>query len=166
MMWVLFLLALKSSYWYFDIRSSEIFIPQYLWPFQDWEGIILINAIILILKLLFTYVAFSRSIYNSKVIYRHQCNFSWSNQIIITRTTGDICYSFMDMWVHLMFLRKCCQDLLNDAEESMMEYKTSIAKLKKESKYTLDKVVIGESDLRRGQTDLRCFTCLYLCFIE
>ena len=89
MMWVLFLLALKSSYWYFDIRSSEIFIPQYLWPFQDWEGIILINAIILILKLLFTYVAFSRSIYNSKVIYRHQCNFSWSNQIIITRSKGD-----------------------------------------------------------------------------
>jgi len=36
-----------------------------------------------------------------------------------------------------------------------MEYKKSIEKLKKESKYTLDKVVIGESDLRRGQTDLR-----------
>ncbi|KAG2541117.1 RGS1-HXK1-interacting protein 1 isoform X2 [Panicum virgatum] len=47
------------------------------------------------------------------------------------------------------------KDLLNDAEESMMEYKKSIEKLKKESKYTLDKVVIGESDLRRGQTDLR-----------
>jgi hypothetical protein len=47
------------------------------------------------------------------------------------------------------------KDLLNDAEESMMEYKTSIQKLKKESKYTLDKVVIGESDLKRGQTDLR-----------
>jgi len=52
-----------------------------------------------------------------------------------------------------MFLRKCCQDLLNDVEESMMEYKTSIAKLKKESKYTLDKVVIGESDLQRGAVD-------------
>nr|XP_034575253.1 RGS1-HXK1-interacting protein 1 isoform X2 [Setaria viridis] len=47
------------------------------------------------------------------------------------------------------------KDLLNDAEESMMEYKTSIANLKKESKYTLDKVAIGESDLQRGQTDLR-----------
>ncbi|KAJ1297346.1 hypothetical protein BS78_01G368400 [Paspalum vaginatum] len=47
------------------------------------------------------------------------------------------------------------KDLLNDAEESMMEYKTSIENLKKESKYTLDKVAIGESDLRRGQTDLR-----------
>ncbi|WVZ56778.1 hypothetical protein U9M48_007263 [Paspalum notatum var. saurae] len=47
------------------------------------------------------------------------------------------------------------KDLLNDAEQSMMEYKTSIENLKKESKYTLDKVAIGESDLQRGQTDLR-----------
>lgn len=54
--------------------------------------------------------------------------------------------------------RKSCQDLLNDAEQSMMEYKTSIENLKKESKYTLDKVAIGESDLQRGQTDLRYFT--------
>ncbi|CAN6312943.1 unnamed protein product [Urochloa humidicola] len=47
------------------------------------------------------------------------------------------------------------KDLLNDAEESMMEYKASIQNLKKESKYTLDKVAIGESDLQRGRTDLR-----------
>ncbi|XP_066388078.1 RGS1-HXK1-interacting protein 1-like [Miscanthus floridulus] len=47
------------------------------------------------------------------------------------------------------------KDLLNDAEQSMMEYKTSIQNLKKESKYTLDKVAIGESDLQRGRTDLR-----------
>jgi hypothetical protein len=40
----------------------------------------------------------------------------------------------------------------------MMEYKISIQNLKKESKYTLDKVAIGESDLQRGQTDLRYFT--------
>ena len=68
--------------------------------------------------------------------------------------------------MHLIFVPKCCQDLLNDVEESMMEYKTSTAKLKKESKYTLDKVVIGESDLQRGRTDLRYFTCLYCCFVE
>ena len=61
----------------FDIRSSEIFIPQYLWPFQDWEGIILINAVILILRLVFTHVTFIRSICNSKVLYSHQCNFCW-----------------------------------------------------------------------------------------
>jgi hypothetical protein len=47
------------------------------------------------------------------------------------------------------------QDLLNDAEQSMMEYRSSIANLKKDSKYTLDKVAIGESDLQRGRTDLR-----------
>lgn len=47
------------------------------------------------------------------------------------------------------------KDLLNDAEQSMIEYKTSIENLRKESKYTLDKVVIGESDLQRGRTDLR-----------
>lgn len=47
------------------------------------------------------------------------------------------------------------KDLLNDAEQSMMEYKTSIQNLKKESKYTLDKVAVGESDLQRGRTDLR-----------
>jgi pyruvate-formate lyase len=47
------------------------------------------------------------------------------------------------------------QDLLNDVEESMIEYKTSIQNLRKDSKYTLDKVVIGESDLQRGRTDLR-----------
>jgi hypothetical protein len=47
------------------------------------------------------------------------------------------------------------QDLLNDVEESMIEYKTSIQNLRKNSKYTLDKVVIGESDLQRGRTDLR-----------
>ena len=40
----------------------------------------------------------------------------------------------------------------------MMEYKTSIQNLKKESKYTLDKVAVGESDLQRGRTDLRYFT--------
>jgi hypothetical protein len=37
----------------------------------------------------------------------------------------------------------------------MMEYQTSIQNLKKESKYTLDKVAIGESDVQRGRTDLR-----------
>jgi len=37
----------------------------------------------------------------------------------------------------------------------MMEYKKSIESLKKESKYTLDKIAIGESDLQRGRTDLR-----------
>uniref|UniRef100_A0A8R7U785 Uncharacterized protein n=1 Tax=Triticum urartu TaxID=4572 RepID=A0A8R7U785_TRIUA len=37
----------------------------------------------------------------------------------------------------------------------MIEYKTSIESLRKDSKYTLDKVVIGESDLQRGRTDLR-----------
>lgn len=37
----------------------------------------------------------------------------------------------------------------------MMEYKTSIEQLKKDSKYTLDKIAVGESDLQRGQTDLR-----------
>ncbi|NP_001350219.1 RGS1-HXK1-interacting protein 1-like [Zea mays] len=47
------------------------------------------------------------------------------------------------------------KDLLNDAEQSMMEYQTSIQNLKKESKYTLDKVAIGESDVQRGRTDLR-----------
>ncbi|KAF0909747.1 hypothetical protein E2562_000076 [Oryza meyeriana var. granulata] len=47
------------------------------------------------------------------------------------------------------------KDLLNDAEQSMMEYKTSIEQLKKDSKYTLDKIAIGESDLQRGQNDLR-----------
>ncbi|XP_062211102.1 RGS1-HXK1-interacting protein 1 [Phragmites australis] len=47
------------------------------------------------------------------------------------------------------------KDLLNDAEQSMMEYKTSIESLKKDSKYTLDKIAIGESDLQRGRTDLR-----------
>jgi hypothetical protein len=47
------------------------------------------------------------------------------------------------------------QDLLNDAEQSMIEYRTSIVKLKKDSKYTLDKIAIGESDLQRGRTDLR-----------
>uniref|UniRef100_A0A0D9VTI1 Uncharacterized protein n=1 Tax=Leersia perrieri TaxID=77586 RepID=A0A0D9VTI1_9ORYZ len=47
------------------------------------------------------------------------------------------------------------KDLLNDAEQSMMEYKTSIEQLKKDSKYTLDKIAVGESDLQRGQTDLR-----------
>ncbi|GJN08000.1 hypothetical protein PR202_ga25884 [Eleusine coracana subsp. coracana] len=47
------------------------------------------------------------------------------------------------------------KDLLNDAEQSMMEYRSSIEKLKKDSKYTLDKIAIGESDLQRGQTDLR-----------
>lgn len=47
------------------------------------------------------------------------------------------------------------KDLLNDVEESMIEYKTSIENLRKNSKYTLDKVVIGESDLQRGRTDLR-----------
>lgn len=47
------------------------------------------------------------------------------------------------------------KDLLNDVEESMIEYKTSIQNLRKNSKYTLDKVVIGESDLQRGRTDLR-----------
>jgi hypothetical protein len=47
------------------------------------------------------------------------------------------------------------QDLLNDAEQSMMEYRSSIANLKKDSKYTLDKVAISESDLQRGRTDLR-----------
>ncbi|OEL22409.1 hypothetical protein BAE44_0016572 [Dichanthelium oligosanthes] len=47
------------------------------------------------------------------------------------------------------------KDLLNDAEQSMMEYKKSIENLKRESKYTLDKVAIGESDLQRGRTDLR-----------
>uniref|UniRef100_A0ACD5WW91 Uncharacterized protein n=1 Tax=Avena sativa TaxID=4498 RepID=A0ACD5WW91_AVESA len=47
------------------------------------------------------------------------------------------------------------KDLLNDVEESMIEYKISIENLRKNSKYTLDKVVIGESDLQRGRTDLR-----------
>ncbi|XBI71322.1 hypothetical protein VPH35_065576 [Triticum aestivum] len=47
------------------------------------------------------------------------------------------------------------KDLLNDVEQSMIEYKTSIESLRKDSKYTLDKVVIGESDLQRGRTDLR-----------
>lgn len=47
------------------------------------------------------------------------------------------------------------KDLLNDVEESMIEYQTSIENLRKNSKYTLDKVVIGESDLQRGRTDLR-----------
>ncbi|KAL6645662.1 hypothetical protein ACP70R_017270 [Stipagrostis hirtigluma subsp. patula] len=47
------------------------------------------------------------------------------------------------------------KDLLNDAEQSMMEYKKSIEGLKKDSKYTLDKIAIGESDLQRGRTDLR-----------
>jgi hypothetical protein len=47
------------------------------------------------------------------------------------------------------------QDLLNDAEQSMMEYRASIAKLKKDSKYTLDKISIGESDLQCGRNDLR-----------
>lgn len=47
------------------------------------------------------------------------------------------------------------KDLLNDVEQSMIEYKTSIESLRKDSKYTLDKVVIGESDLHRGRTDLR-----------
>nr|CAB3504803.1 unnamed protein product [Digitaria exilis] len=47
------------------------------------------------------------------------------------------------------------KDLLNDAEQSMLEYKKSIENLKRESKYTLDKVAIGESDLQRGRTDLR-----------
>ncbi|TVU47227.1 hypothetical protein EJB05_06819 [Eragrostis curvula] len=47
------------------------------------------------------------------------------------------------------------KDLLNDAEQSMMEYRATIENLKKGSKYTLDKVAIGESDLQRGQTDLR-----------
>ncbi|XP_052148903.1 RGS1-HXK1-interacting protein 1-like [Oryza glaberrima] len=47
------------------------------------------------------------------------------------------------------------KDLLNDAEQSMMEYKTSIEQLKKDSKYTLGKIAVGESDLQRGQTDLR-----------
>ncbi|KAL6648231.1 hypothetical protein ACP70R_012455 [Stipagrostis hirtigluma subsp. patula] len=47
------------------------------------------------------------------------------------------------------------KDLLNDAEQSMMEYKKSIESLKKDSKYTLDKIAIGESDLQRGRTDLR-----------
>lgn len=37
----------------------------------------------------------------------------------------------------------------------MMEYKTSIEQLKKDSKYSLDKIAVGESDLQRGQTDLR-----------
>jgi hypothetical protein len=60
--------------------------------------------------------------------------------------------------VHLTSAPKSCQDLLNDAEQSMMEYKTSIQNLKKESKYTLDKVAVGESDLQRGRTDLRYFT--------
>lgn len=45
------------------IRSSKIFIPQYLWPFQDWEGIILINAVMFMLKLFFTHVRFIRMIY-------------------------------------------------------------------------------------------------------
>ena len=60
--------------------------------------------------------------------------------------------------MHLTFVPKSCQDLLNDAEQSMMEYKKSIESLKKESKYTLDKIAIGESDLQRGRTDLRYFT--------
>ncbi|KAL5218602.1 hypothetical protein ABZP36_019286 [Zizania latifolia] len=47
------------------------------------------------------------------------------------------------------------KDLLNDAEQSMMEYTKSIEHLKKDSKYTLDKIAIGESDLQRGRTDLR-----------
>ncbi|KAL6902225.1 hypothetical protein ACP4OV_005101 [Aristida adscensionis] len=47
------------------------------------------------------------------------------------------------------------KDLLNDAEQSMMEYKKTIESLKKDSKYTLDKIAIGESDLQRGRTDLR-----------
>jgi hypothetical protein len=47
------------------------------------------------------------------------------------------------------------QDLLNDAEQSMMEYRSSIVNLKKDSKYTLDKVAIGENDLQRGWTDLK-----------
>ncbi|KAG8063547.1 hypothetical protein GUJ93_ZPchr0003g18547 [Zizania palustris] len=46
-------------------------------------------------------------------------------------------------------------DLLNDAEQSMMEYTKSTEHLKKDSKYTLDKIAIGESDLQRGRTDLR-----------
>ncbi|PWZ04524.1 hypothetical protein Zm00014a_031417 [Zea mays] len=41
------------------------------------------------------------------------------------------------------------KDLLNDAEQSMMEYQTSIQNLKKESKYTLDKVAIGLMDRLR-----------------
>ena len=84
----------------FDIRSSEIFIPQYLWPFQDWEGIILINAVILILRLVFTHVTFIRSICNSKVLYSHQCNFCWVQSDHNYKKQGrQICYSFME-WIY------------------------------------------------------------------
>ncbi|CAD6211024.1 unnamed protein product [Miscanthus lutarioriparius] len=62
----------------------------------------------------------------------------------------------LEILYHNTFGRfKTEKDLLNDAEQSMMEYKTSIQNLKKESKYTLDKVAVGESDLQRGRTDLR-----------